>query len=174
MTEDSAIKKRNWYVFRVKPRSEKKMAKWLMFFKFLYHLPLYEKITKVQRRKVRRLLPLFPGYIFTKMYPDERLQVLKTNIIISTILVTDARRMIHQLRQIKNATRKRRSDVKVVQHAFKHGDLVKITSGPMYGIEGYVKREGPNATLCLNVDILGATVELSISPEDLSCVQSIS
>lgn len=174
MPDDSDIKKRDWYVLRVKPRAEKKMAKWLVFFKFLYHLPLYEKITKVQRRKVRRYLPLFPGYVFSRMFPDERLQALKTNIITSTILVTDARRMIHQLRQIKNATRKRRGEVKVVQHVFKQGDYVKITSGPMYGVEGYVKRDGPNATLCLNVDILGATVELSISPEDLAFVQNLS
>ena len=170
--EEAGLRKRTWYVFRVKPNTEKKISKWFAFYKFLYHLPLYEKITKVQRRKVRRYLPLFPGYVFTKLYPEERLTMLKTNLITSTIYVPNPRRMIHQLRQIKNATRKRR-EMKVVEKVFKQGDKVRITGGPMYGLEGYVKREGPNATLCLNVDILGATAEVAVPPEDLAFAEKV-
>ncbi len=162
-----ARSKRAWFVLKVKPRTEKKAAKWMAFYRFFCHIPFYTKITKVQRRKVKRLLPLFPGYVFTRLYPDERLAMLKTNIVVNTIYVKQPRLMIHQLRQIKNATRRR--PVHRIEHQFKAGDLVKITGGPMRGVEGIVKREGPQATLCLNVDILGVTVEVAISPEELEC-----
>ena len=59
--------------------------------------------------------------------------------------------------------------VKVV-HTFKAGGFVRIMHGPLYGMEGYVKREGAKATICLNVEILGSAVEVAISPEDVELV----
>lgn len=163
--------RRDWYVLQTKPRAEKKVAQWLGFYRYFCHLPLIAKIRKVQRRKVKTLLPLFPGYVFAALFPDERIKMLQTNLIVKTIHVLHPRPMIHQLRQIKNATR-RQPNVKVVHH-FKSGDLVRITAGPMRGIEGYVKRDGPNATLCINVDILSATVEVAVSPADLESVERV-
>jgi transcription antitermination factor NusG len=55
---------------------------------------------------------------------------------------------------------------------FKIGDLARVKYGPLRGTEGYVKREGAHATLCLNVEILGAAVEISISPEDLEKIET--
>lgn len=164
--------KRDWYVLQTKPRAEKKVAQWLEFYKYFCHLPLtlHVRKSKTQRRKIKTLLPLFPGYVFTKLMPDERITMLKTNLIVKTIAVQHPRQMIHQLRQIKNATR-HSPEVKVT-HNFQNGELVRITAGPMRGIEGYVKREGPNATLCINVDILSSTVEVAVSPADLESVSA--
>ena len=157
--------KRDWYVFRVKPRTEKKTVRWLEHFSIFHYLPTYVKVTRIQRRKVRRELPLFPGYVFVRANPGERLEMLKTNLVTSTILVKTPRIMIHQLRQVRAALRGERP-VKVV-HSFQPGDIVKIKTGPMRGVEGVVKYEGASATLCLSVDILGATVEVSVSPLEL-------
>ena len=43
----------------------------------------------------------------------------------------------------------------------------------MRGTEGYVRREGSCAKICLNVEILGAAVELSVSPEDLEKIKQL-
>jgi transcription antitermination factor NusG len=157
--------RRTWYVLHVKPRTEKKTLDFLRSYGYFHHLPVYMKITKVQRRKVRRELPLFPGYVFTKLFPDERIRMLQTNLIVHTIEVLNPREMIHQLRQISRASRAK-PEMRPV-HSFKAGDLVRVKYGPLRGTEGYVKREGAHATLCLNVEILGAAVEISISPEDI-------
>ena len=82
-----------------------------------------------------------------------------------TIPVAQPRRMIHQLRQIAHVSRK--GPQMRPAHPFKEGDYVRVAYGPMRGTEGYVKREGAHATLCLNVDMLGAAVEISVSPLDL-------
>ncbi len=157
--------RRTWYVLHVKPRTEKKVVDFLRVYGCFHHLPTYTKITKVQRRKVRRELPLFPGYVFTKLFPEERIRILQTNLIVGTISVLNPREMIHQLRQIAHA-KKCVPDIRPV-HPFKAGDYVRIKYGPLRGTEGYVKREGSCATLCLNVEILGAAVEVAISPEDI-------
>jgi transcription antitermination factor NusG len=160
--------RRVWYVLHVKPRTEKQVVLHLKAHGYFYHLPVYTHVRKVQRRKVRTEKPLFPGYVFTKLNPAERIVMLKTNYIVRTIFVKYPRPMIHQLRQISRASRKK-PDFKPV-NPYKTGELVRVAFGPFRGVEGYVKREGPKATLCLNVEILGAAVEMSVSIEDLEKV----
>ncbi len=157
--------KRQWFVLHVKPRTEKRVVEFLKTYGFFHHLPVYVKVTKVQRRKVRRELPLFPGYVFTRLFPDERMKMLQTNLLVSTIPVTQPRTMIHQLRQIAHAARHQPEFRPACP--FKVGDYVRVAYGPLRGTEGYVRREGAHATLCLNVDMLGAAVEVSVSPADL-------
>jgi len=161
--------KRDWYVLHVKPRTEKKVVRFLEEYGYFRHLPVYVKITKVQRRKVRRELPLFPGYVFTRLLPEERLRMLQTNLLVRTIFVQRPREMIHQLRQISRASRSA-PDIRPV-NPFKAGDYVRVKYGPMRGMEGYVKREGAKAMICLNLEILGSAVETSISPDDLEKVE---
>ena len=157
---------RTWYVLHVKPRTEKKVMGYLALTRGFRHLPVYVKITKVQRRKVRRELPLFPGYVFAHLSQDERLTVLRSNLLVRTINVPNPREMIHQLRQVARVARVAAGKIRPA-NPFKVGDYVRVKYGPMRGTEGYVKREGAHATICLNVDILGSAVEVSISPEDV-------
>lgn len=162
--------KRDWFVLHVKPRTEKKVARYLASYRFFCHLPLYVKVTKVQRRKVRRELPVFPGYVFSKLFPDERVEMLKTNLVVRTIPVPQPRQMIHQLRQIANVSKAIVDEFRVAD-VFKEGDYVRVASGPFRGTEGYIKRKGREATLCLNVDILGNAIEVSVSPADVEKVE---
>ena len=157
--------RRKWYVLHVKPRTEKKLVDYLARHRLWRYLPLYRKIARRQRRKVVTEVPLFPGYVFSRLNADERIVALKSNFIVRTLNVPDPREMIHQLRQISRAGRAE-PEMRPV-HPFKMGDYVRVKYGPLRGTEGYVKREGADATLCLNVEILGAAVEVSISPEDI-------
>ena len=161
----------DWLVLHVKPRTEKKMMLFLARYGCFRHLPVYVKVTKVQRRKVRRELPLFPGYVFTRLAPEDRLKILRTNLVVNMLAVSQPRQLIHQLRQIAHASRGQ-PEMRPIPHLFKAGDYVRVVSGPMRGTEGYVRREGPRATLCLNVEMLGAAVEIAISPADLEKVET--
>ena len=157
--------KRPWYVLHVKPRTEKKVESFLRIYGCFRYLPCWKKIVRVQRRKVVTELPLFPGYVFTRLSPDERAKMLRTNLLVRAIPVDDSRLMVHQLRQVARALAGERP-VKVV-HSFKAGDLVRVKYGPFRGAEGYIKREGAKASLVMNVEILGQAVETSVFPEDL-------
>ena len=156
---------RTWYVLHVKPRTEKAVNDRLAVLRVFHYLPLLRKETKVQRRKVVRFLPVFPGYVFTRLSPEERMAILRTQHIVRTIEVTDPRRMIHQLRQVEHASRLP-TDLKLVE-SFAEGEYVKVVSGPLRGLEGQVKRVGAQTSLILTVDILGRALEASVAPGDL-------
>lgn len=160
--------RRDWYVLHVKPRTEKKVFSYLAMYGCFRHLPVYVKITKVQRRKKRTELPLFPGYVFARLNPDERLKMLQTNLLVRPISVPHPRTMIHQLRQIAHMAR---GDARLrPTPPIKVGDLIRVKYGPFRGVEGYVKRNGAAATIVLNLDILGQAVEMSISPADCEVI----
>lgn len=154
--------KRLWYVLHVKPRTEKKAAEYLRRYRIWHHLPLYRKVTRVQRRKTVRELPVFPGYVFARMNPVERVEMLKTNLLVRTIDVPHPRQMIHELRQIAHAGRAGHELRKVER--FTLGAKVRIVQGPFYGVEGYVKKDDGATMIVLNVEILGQAVAVSILP----------
>ena len=157
--------RRTWYVLHVKPRTEKKVDDFLSCLRVFHYLPLVRKVSKVQRRRVVRHLPVFPGYVFARLFPEERFRVLETKQVVRTIEVDNPRRMIHQLRQVEHASRLS-TDMRVVE-TFEPGERVKVVSGPLRGLEGHVQRKGGAATLILTVDILGRALEAAVSPTDL-------
>ena len=162
-TEDQA--RRTWYVLHVKPRTEKAVNDHLAVMRVFHYLPLVRKETKAQRRRIVRYLPVFPGYVFTRLRPDERLTILRTQHIVRTIVVPDPRRMIHQLRQVEHASRLP-TDLRLAE-SFSAGEYVKVVSGPLRGLEGQVVRRGAETSLVLTVDILGRALEATVSPADL-------
>lgn len=166
----SKMQPRTWYVLHVKPRTEKQVNKHLSILRVFHYLPLVRKETKVQRRKVVRYLTVFPGYVFTRLSPEERMTILRTRQIVRTIEVTNPRRMIHQLRQVEHACRLP-SDLRQAE-TFAAGEYVKVISGPLRGLEGQVVRRGAQTSLVLTVDILGQAIEVSVSPSDLQHLES--
>ena len=140
------------------------MAAFLAHDRLWHYLPLFVKVRRIQRRKVRTELPLFPGYVFARLGPESRLAMLKTNLIVRVIPVTRERELIHQLRQIAHAGRASDGIRKVPP--YKVGDLVRVVHGPFYGVEGYVKRDEGGTSIVLNVEILGQAVAVAISPSD--------
>ena len=159
------MRARTWYVLHVKPRTEKRVDERLAIMRVFHYLPLVRKETRVQRRKVVRHLPVFPGYVFTRLFPEERGEILGTRQIVRTIPVTDPRRMIHQLRQVEHA-RRLPADFRLAE-AFAEGEYVRVVSGPLRGLEGQVRRIGKTASIVLTVDILGRAIEASVEPADL-------
>lgn len=156
---------RAWYVLHVKPRTEKKVFDLLRALGVFRYLPLLRKETRVQRRRVVRHLPLFPGYVFTRLAPEERRRVMDAKAVVRFIDVPNPRQMIHQLRQIEHAKRLP-GDLRPTT-VFKEGELVKVASGPFRGIEGYVRRRGRDTAVVLLIDILGQALEVSLNPEDV-------
>lgn len=163
--DENLPRRRTWYVLHVKPRTEKKVDDFLGCLHVFHYLPLVRKVSKVQRRRAVRYLPVFPGYVFTRLFPEERFRVLETKQIVRTIEVDNPRRMIHQLRQLEHANRLQ-VDLRTIE-TFEPGELVKVVSGPLRGLEGQVQRKGGAATLVLTVDILGRALEAAVSPVDL-------
>ena len=153
-------------MLHVKPRTEKKVDDFLSCLRVFHYLPLLRKETKVQRRRVVRELPIFPGYVFARLFPDERLRVLDTKQIVQMVEVGNPRQMVHQLHQVAHAIRLT-EDLRIAE-TYEPGDSVRVVSGPLRGLEGLVRRKDGVASLVLTVDILGRALETSVLQSDLA------
>ena len=153
---------KTWYFVRVKPRAEKRMQTWLKGSRIWNYLPIYVNVLKIQRRTARFENPIFPGYLIARMDQEERVQALRSNLVVLLIPIDKPREVIHQLRQVVRAMRGNQ-ELKNVPMANKTGKFVKIKSGPMAGLEG---KRGGKLAVVVNVEALGTAIEVAVSPED--------
>lgn len=150
-----------FYVLHVKPRTENKVLRYLEVYGTFRYLPTYVKERRVQRRKIRTVLPLFPGYVFCRLNPENRLKIMKTNLLVRLIEIPYPRETIHQLRQIAHAGRLAPLTPRV---SFHPGEEVRVKAGPFYGLTGRIDQV--TSELILEVDILGRAVSVAINPDD--------
>jgi transcription antitermination factor NusG len=149
-----------WWVAHTKPRQEKAFAHELRQRGTSYFLPLVEKLTIIRGRKLKPLLPLFPGYVFACGTEDERLMSFRGNRLARTIPVVDQARLVRELTQIERALG---ADVPVDPWPYlKVGRWVTVRSGPLKGIEGIVSERKSVTRLVLRVATLGQAVAVEI------------
>ncbi|MDD4103082.1 MAG: transcription termination/antitermination NusG family protein [Kiritimatiellae bacterium] len=157
-----------WKVFFVKPRTEKKVADFCALYGIKHYLPLREQKRVAQRRKIVVSVPVFPGYVFAKIDDTQRLQMLKTNLLVRVLEPLKPRRMLRDLIMVRRALRADPS-LKPVQPLEK-GRLVRIVNGPFMGVEGLVARMAGTMRVVLNVDMIGHAVSVTASMDQVTPV----
>lgn len=157
---------KSWYFLKTRSRAEKKLQQWMTGRRIWNYLPLYVNERTVQRRKVRTEVPILPGYLLACMNATERLLVLKSNMVVLNIPIEHPRKVVHQLRQIVRAARSS-VDLKPVTSVVKSGEMVKIKSGLLSGLEGRLVWRGDKYSLVVQLDALGAAFEVAVSAEDI-------
>ena len=93
-----------------------------------------------QGRKIRSVIPLFPSYLFLLGDSNDRLIALRGNRLVSVLEVSDQKSLERDLRQIHTMLS---SGLPVQpEPAVPVGSRVRITTGPLTGIEGTVTGAG--------------------------------
>src|ERR1700693_4802168 len=67
----------NWYAAYTCAQHEKSVAKQLELRSIECFLPLYEKMSRWKDRRTKVQLPLFPGYVFVRLYLEDKLRALQ-------------------------------------------------------------------------------------------------
>ncbi len=126
-----------------------------------FYLPQVLKEDRTpQGRKIRSVIPLFSSYLFLLGDLQDRLAALRGNRLVTVLEVSDQKTIELDLRQIH---RMLSSGLPVQPEAtVPVGARVKITTGPLTGIEGTVIRRGKRDQFVALVHFLGrgATVDL--------------
>jgi transcription antitermination factor NusG len=157
-----------WQVIHVRPRGEKKLAKYCTILDIEHYLPLRAKTKIFQRRKVTTYIPLFPGYIFTCITPEQATSLKKTDLTVRFILPESEDDLMDSLDQIKMAITVDPSLGEAED--IKKGKRVRIISGPFAGIEGEVASLKGNIKVMLNVDIIGKAASVETTRD---CIEVI-
>jgi len=150
---------RHWKVLFVKPRTEKKVAEYCQLYGITHYLPLREKTRVAQRRTVTVGLPGFPGYVFARVTPSQRLALLQTNLLVRVLEPENPRRMLRDLVMVRRALRANPA-LEAVK-PLTAGRQVRIIGGPFQGVEGRVARLAGTLKVVLNVDMIGQAVSVT-------------
>jgi transcriptional antiterminator RfaH len=150
-----------WWCLHAKPRQEKKVAGDLRKQMIVHYLPQVVKEGRTPGgRKIRSVLPLFPGYLFLYGRDAERIEALQGNRLVRILPVPDQELLVRDLRQV---ARMLASGLPVLHEpCYPVGTRVRIKDGPLSGLVGRIVRRGKRNQFSALVHFLGqgATIDL--------------
>jgi transcription antitermination factor NusG len=162
---------RRWYAAYTKPCHEKRVAEHLEIREIELFLPLYRTSRRWNNGcKVTLERPLFPGYVFVRIPPSERVRVLELSGVISIVGTTREPTPLPD-----EDIERLRSGLHLV-HAEPHptltmGETVRIRRGPLQGMTGVVTRQKNSCRVVLTVDLIMKSVAVEVSASDVEPVR---
>ena len=161
----------SWYALYTRHQHEKRVHQILMGKGFEAFLPLYTTAHQWKDRIKRVSLPLFPCYVFLRGPYSQWLPILTTPGIHSVVGFGGQPASISS-GEIEAIRRVIESPVQAEPHPFlKCGDRVRVTAGPLRGLEGILVRKKNWCKLLLSIEMLQRSVAVEI---DAAIVQRIS
>ena len=154
-----------WHALYTRHQHERVVAQALTGKGFHVFLPQYRAIRKWKDRQKEIVLPLFPNYVFIQGGLDRMLNIVTTPGVHS-LVSWGGRPAEIPLKEIESVRRLVGSSLPIEPHPFlKCGDLVRINSGALEGIEGILVRKTRGVRLVLSVEMLSrsAAVEVDVS-----------
>lgn len=151
-----------WFALQVRSRHEFGVADYLDGKGYEWFLPQYKMRKRWSDRVKEVESPLFPGYLFCRFNPQDRLPILKTPGVIQ--VVGNNRQPIpvddQEIRAIQVLVA---SGVPNRPWPFMEvGDKVRIDSGPLRGLEGLLVEFKGNHRLVLSVTLLQRSVAVEM------------
>jgi transcription antitermination factor NusG len=151
-----------WYVVLVKPQHEKSVAEALTCKGYEAFLPLFLARRRWLSASRDVSLPLFPHYVFCRMDPDHKLPILqipsvRTIVSFGRSLVPVDECEIQAVRAMVG------SGLPVTPHPFlRAGARVRVTAGPLHGIEGILVTVKGQDRLVVSVALLHRSVSVEV------------
>ena len=159
-----------WFALQVRTRNEVGVAEQLNGQGYERFLPLY-KVRKRWSDRIKEVAtPLFPGYLFCRFNPQDRLPILKTPGVMQIVgfkngPVAVDESEIHALQTIAVAGTPHQPWPFLTA-----GDRVRIESGPLLGLEGILTEVRRSHRLVLSVTLLQRSVAVEIDSALVSAI----
>jgi transcription termination/antitermination protein NusG len=161
---------RQWFAVHVCSRREKVVAKLLSEKGFETFLPLTLKRSRVSAHRFREAqIPLFPGYLFSRLHPsvEDFYRIRATRGVVSLVQarttpvpVADAE--IEAIKVVLDS----RIECSTSPILFS-GQKVIIRGGPLRGLQGEVLHRKNRCLFVIKIALIRRMLELDISPLDL-------
>ena len=172
-SEDFAHTAFPWFALQIRMRHESGIGDHLTGKGYEWFLPLY----KAQRRWSDRLKevesPLFPGYLFCRFNPQDRLPILKTPGVIQIVGYNHIPVPVDE-QEIEAIRRLVASGVPNFPCAYLEvGTKLRIESGALRGLEGILTEIKGKRRLVLSITLLQRSVAVEIDSDAVSVVQAM-
>jgi transcription antitermination factor NusG len=156
---------KRWCVAHTKPRREKKLADFCLRNGMSVTLPCYDSAHKYRGKTVVFRKPLFPGYVFLQIETAHKAMVRQNEHVANLLEVFEQEEFQRQLFDIILALE---ANVGVrLAPAIGEGSRVKIRSGPLQGIEGWVEQRYGMTTVLLRLDFINQAAAVKVDADML-------
>jgi transcription antitermination factor NusG len=141
-----------WYVLFVRSNQEKRVTLHLKEKAIEYFLPVYESVRQRSDRKVKLLCPLFPGYVFVHMSFVDRLKALLIPNVIDFVGTKSAPSPVsdEEVEWMMRGTESGKAQPH--PYSLNAGSRVRVTAGPMAGLEGCLIRLQNSSRVLIALD----------------------
>jgi len=134
----------------------------------LVTLPCYRTIHRYRGKTVKFNKLLFPGYVFLELLPEQRLRVRQNEHVANLLDVHDQAQFEHQLGEILTALE---TDLEIfLAPQIGPGSVVKVKSGPLRGMEGWVEQRYGPSTVLLRLNFIGQAAAVRVQADDLELI----
>jgi transcription antitermination factor NusG len=157
-----------WHAIYVKSRTEKKVGELLQQNGVETYVPLIKTMRQWSDRKKMVELPLMNGYVFVHIQASEKDAVAKTKGIVNFVrsegkiaIIRDVE--INRLKQLIELGYQ--LEAEAITKTYKEGDKVKISSGALKGLEGYVVESKENRLIEVLLESIGQCIRVKLPKE---------
>lgn len=153
----------NWYALYTRSRAEKKAFEQLKSVGIESYLPLTKVLRQWSDRKKWVEVPMINSYIFVHLHPDRMRDVYQFLSIVAFVHDHGKPAIIpsNQIDAMRRTIDSKLS-FSVEQNTLQKGKLIKITSGPLTGVEGEVIEAKGMKKLILQISHIGFTLNINI------------
>ncbi|MFH0909800.1 MAG: transcription termination/antitermination NusG family protein [bacterium] len=149
-----------WTVVHARPRCEKKIAEYLHLQNLRCYLPLRRKTHRYGNRERVFMSPLFSGYLFCVLGAGQRSAVAQNRYVANVLNVLDQTKFVAQLRQVEVALAG--GQITEVLPFLVSGHRVRVSHGPLRGIEGVIQRVKGRTRVVINVDMIRQAMAVEV------------
>ncbi len=152
-----------WYVAHTRPRREKKLVEYCGRQSYAATLPTYASAHKYRGKTVVFQKPLFPGYVFLQLEPEQVQPVRQNEHVANLLEVFDQETFQQQLGDILLALESKLG-VRLAP-AIGEGTRVRIKGGPLQGLEGWVEQRYGMSTVLLRLDFINQAAAVKLDAD---------
>jgi transcription antitermination factor NusG len=157
-----------WFAVMVRAKREKCANAVLENAGYQCFLPLNKSIRQWSDRMKNSEVPLFPGYLFCRMDPQNRLTVLMTPGVIQIVGIGKTPTPVKE-EEIAAIQRIAESGLSATPWPYLQvGNVVRIENGPLRGLTGNVFKIKTGLKLVVSVELLQRSVAVEIDREWIS------
>lgn len=156
-----------WYAAYANVRHEKQVALQLEGRSLDCFLPLYRSVRRWKDRRKEIELPLFPGYLFVRMAPQDRLKVLGVPGVVHIVSFHGQWAPLPDA-EIETLRERLRMCGGVEPHPYLTvGARVRVRGGPLAGLEGILVRRKDKFRLVLSIELIMRSIAVEVDEADL-------
>lgn len=159
-----------WRAMYVASRQEKKVGELLIKKGIEAYVPVIKTMRQWSDRKKLVEIPLLNGYVFAYINASEQEKTIQTKGVVNFVrsdgkIATVRDHEIEQLKQLVDLGYQ--MEVNGVKRNFKEGDKVKITSGALKNIEGFVLENKEGRFIEVILESIGQSIRVKLPQEIL-------